>query len=121
MKILWSSCKTADAFNIFDTNWDTNNSEDVLTTIYRRDKSSLDMFDFKISNDELFELPGGSVAILIGMERRKETYTDDRDPYLDGTVKNQDCCGVTSATLSFPFTSGVLGSSPTIDVSGTKG
>ena len=111
---------TADAWNIFDTNWDTNNSEDVLTTIYRRDKSSLDMFDFKISNDELFELPGGSAGILIGMERRKESYTDDRDPYLDGTVKNQDCCGVTSATLSFPFTSGVLGSSPTIDVSGTK-
>ena len=111
---------TADAWNIFDTNWDTNNSEDVLTTIYRRDKSSLDMFDFKISNDDLFELPGGSAGILIGMERRKESYTDDRDPYLDGTVKNQDCCGVTSATLSFPFTSGVLGSSPTIDVSGTK-
>ena len=40
---------TADAWNIFDTNWDTNNGEDVLTTIYRRDKSSLDMFDFKIS------------------------------------------------------------------------
>ena len=62
----------------------------------------------------------GLAGILIGMERRKESYTDDRDPYLDGTVKNQDCCGVTSATLSFPFTSGVLGSSPTIDVSGTK-
>ena len=74
---------TADAWNIFDTNWDTNNSEDVLTTIYRRDKSSLDMFDFKISNDELFELPGGPAGILIGMERRKESYTDDRDPYLD--------------------------------------
>ena len=65
-----------------------------LLTIYRRDKSSLDMFDFKISNDDLFELPAGSVGILIGMERRKESYTDDRDPYLDGTVKNQDCCGV---------------------------
>ena len=41
------------------------------------------MFDFKISNDELFELPGGPAGILIGMERRKESYTDDRDPYLD--------------------------------------
>ena len=48
----------ADAWNIFDTNWDTNNSEDVLTTIYRRDKSSLDMFDFKISNDDLFQPAG---------------------------------------------------------------
>ena len=111
---------TADAFNIFDTNWETNNGDNILTTIYRRDKSSLDMIDFKISNNELFELPAGPVGILIGLERRKEQYTDDRDPYLDGTITNQDCCGVTSATRSHPFTSGVLGSSPTIDVVGTK-
>ena len=111
---------TADAFNIFDTNWETNNGDNILTTIYRRDKSSLDMVDFKFSNDELFELPAGPVGMLIGFERRKESYTDDRDPYLDGTITNQDCCGVTSATRSHPFTSGVLGSSPTIDVTGTK-
>ena len=111
---------TADAFNIFDTNWETNNGDNILTTIYRRDKSSLNMIDFKISNNELFELPAGPVGILIGLERRKEQYTDDRDPYLDGTITNQDCCGVTSATRSHPFTSGVLGSSPTIDVVGTK-
>jgi len=111
---------TSDAFNIFDTNWDTNNGENILTTIYRRDKSSLNMIDFKISNDEVFELPAGPVGILIGFERRKEQYTDDRDPYLDGTITNQDCCGVTSATRSHPFTSGVLGSSPTVDVVGVK-
>ena len=78
------------------------------------------MIDFKISNDEVFELPAGPVGILIGFERRKEQYTDDRDPYLDGTITNQDCCGVTSATRSHPFTSGVLGSSPTVDVVGVK-
>ena len=111
---------TADTFNIFDTNWETNNGDNILTTIYRRDKSTLDMFDFKISNDELFDLPAGPVGLLIGFERRKESYTDDRDPYLDGTITNQDCCGVTSATRSHPFTSGVLGSSPTIDVVGDK-
>ncbi len=111
---------TSDAFNIFDTNWDTNNGDNILTTIYRRDKSSLNMIDFKISNDEVFELPAGPVGILIGFERRKEQYTDDRDPYLDGTITNQDCCGVTSATRSHPFTSGVLGSSPTVDVVGVK-
>ena len=111
---------TSDAFNIFDTNWDTNNGDNILTTIYRRDKSTLDMIDFKISNDEVFNLPAGPVGLLIGFERRKETYTDDRDPYLDGTIQNQDCCGVTSPTRSHPFTSGVLGSSPTVDVYGVK-
>jgi outer membrane receptor for ferrienterochelin and colicin len=111
---------TSAAFNIFDTNWDTNNGDNVLTTIYRKDKSTLDMFDFKVSNNELFDLPAGPVGILIGMERRRESYTDDRDPYLDGTITNQDCCGVTSPTRSHPFTSGVLGSSPTVDVVGDK-
>ena len=111
---------TSAAFNIFDTNWDTNNGDNVLTTIYRKDKSTLDMFDFKVSNNELIDLPAGPVGILIGMERRRESYTDDRDPYLDGTITNQDCCGVTSPTRSHPFTSGVLGSSPTVDVTGDK-
>ena len=111
---------TSAAFNIFDTNWDTNNGDNILTTVYREDKSTLDMFDFKISNAEVFNLPAGPVGMLIGIERRKETYTDDRDPYLDGTITNQDCCGVTSQTRSHPFTSGVLGSSPTVDVYGVK-
>ncbi len=111
---------TSAAFNIFDTNWDTNNGDNVLKTIYRRDKSTLDMFDFKVSNNELFDLPAGPVGILIGMERRRESYTDDRDPHLDGTITNQDCCGITSPTRSHPFTSNVLGSSPTVDVTGDK-
>ena len=111
---------TASAFNIFDTNWDTNNGDNILTTIYRRDKSTLDMFDFKISNNEVFNLPAGPVGILVGIEKRKETYTDDRDKYLDGTITNQECCNVTSTTRSHPFTSGVLGSSPTVDVYGVK-
>ena len=111
---------TSSAFNIFNTNWDTNNSENILTTIYRKDKSTLDMFDFKISKNDLIDLPAGPVGIVVGMERRRESYTDDRDPYLDGTITNQDCCGVTSPTRSHPFTSGVLGSSPTVDVTGDK-
>ena len=111
---------TPDAFNIFDTNWETNNGDNILSTIYRRDKSTLDMFDFKISNDEIFNLPGGPVGLLIGYEQRKETYTDNRDPYLDGTITNEMCCGVTSTTRNHPFTSGVLGSSPTVDVYGVK-
>ena len=112
--------KTASAFNIFDTNWDTNNGDNILADIRRDDKSTLDMFDFKMSNSEVFNLPAGPVAVLIGIERRKETYTDDRDMLLDGTITNQDCCGVTAQTTSHPFTSAVMGSSPTVDVFGVK-
>ena len=112
--------KTAAAFNIFDTNWETNNGDNILADITRDDKSTLDMFDFKMSNSEAFDLPAGPVAVLIGIERRKETYTDDRDMHLDGTITNTDCCGVTSATRTHPFTSAVIGSSPTVDVFGVK-
>ena len=111
---------TASAFNIFDTNWETNNGDNILAEIRRDDKSTLDMFDFKMSNPEIFELPAGPVAMLIGLERRKETYTDDRDMLLDGTITNTDCCGVTSQTRTHPFTSAVMGSSPTVDVYGVK-
>ena len=111
---------TASAFNIFDPNWDTNNGDNILADVRRDDKSTLDMFDFKMSNPEVFELPAGPVGFLIGIERRKETYTDDRDMLLDGTITTQDCCGVTSQTRSHPFTSAVMGSSPTVDVFGVK-
>ena len=63
---------TSDTFNIFDTNWDTNNGDNILTAIYRRDKSTLDMIDFKISNDEVFNLPAGPVGMLIGFEEEKK-------------------------------------------------
>ena len=109
---------TPDAFNIFDTNFSTNNAP--LVDVTRDDKSTLSMVDFKISHPELFQLPAGPVSALIGFEMRKETYEDDRDPLLDGTITTQGCCGITSATRSFPYTSTVLGSSPTVDVYGEK-
>ena len=78
------------------------------------------MFDVKFSHPEIAQLPAGPVSVLIGFEAREETYDDDRDPLLDGTITNQVCCGVTSTTRSHPFTSAVMGSSPTVDVYGEK-
>lgn len=111
---------TPNAFNIFDTNWETNNGDSILADVRRDDESTLEMIDIKFSNPELFELPAGPVGVLFGFERREETYEDDRDPLLDGTITNQECCGVTSRTRSFPFRSAALGSSPTLDVYGEK-
>ena len=115
-----SLLETPQAFNIYDTNWETNNGEQLLIDVRRDDKSTLDMFDIKMSNPEVFNVPAGPVAVLVGYEQRKETYTDDRDPLLDGTITTTDCCGVTSQTRSHPFTSAVMGSSPTVDVFGVK-
>ena len=111
---------TPNAFNIFDTNWETNNGAGILADVRRDDESTLEMVDFKMSHPELFQLPAGPVAVLVGLERREETYDDDRDPLLDGTITTQDCCAITRATRSHPFRSAALGSSPTVDVYGEK-
>jgi hypothetical protein len=53
--------------------------------------------------------------MLIGMEYREESYSDDRDPRLDGTIPYLADNG-----SAFPFVSDVLGSSPTTDSIGDK-
>jgi len=111
---------TALVFNIFDPNWETNNGHRIFGDVYRNDSSTLAMVDFKMSKPDLFELPAGPVAALVGLEYRKETYIDDRDPYLDGSVPNSLFRPNISATKNHPYTSGVVGSSPTSDVMGDK-
>jgi iron complex outermembrane receptor protein len=113
--------KTANAFNIFDTNWDTNNGSGILEDVTRDDVSTLSMIDFKMSNPEVYSLPAGPVGMLVGLEWRHEEYEDDRSPYLDGQIKNSDCCGVSvNSTNNHPYTSNAMGSSPTSDVFGSK-
>ena len=54
----------------------------------------------------MFSLPAGPVGMLVGFEYREESYSDDRDPRLDGTIKY-----VAQNGSEFPFVSDVLGSS----------
>jgi outer membrane receptor protein involved in Fe transport len=116
-----SVSETAQAFNIFDTNWDTNNGSGILADVTRDDVSTLSMIDFKISNPEVYNLPAGPVGMLVGAEWRHEAYEDDRSPYLDGQIKNSDCCGVSAtSTKNHPYSSNAMGSSPTSDVFGDK-
>ena len=76
------------------------------------------MFDFKLSNDNIMDLPAGPVGALVGFEYREETYSDDRDPLLDGTIPfNTDS---SLATNTHPYRSAVMGSSATEDVYGEK-
>ena len=61
-------------------------------------------------------MPAGPVGMLVGFEYRAESYSDNRDPRLDGTV--QYTSAVTG--LGFPFVGDVLGSSPTVDTSAKR-
>ena len=82
--------------------------------VFRKGGTSLALADFKLSRDDLFELPGGNLGVAAGIEWRRETFYDDRDPRLDGTITFTD-----SVTGEFNG-SDVAGTSPSPDTSGER-
>jgi outer membrane receptor protein involved in Fe transport len=76
--------------------------------------SSLTLADFKVSKADLFALPGGDLGFAAGLEWRRETQQDDRDPRLDGTITFTDV--VTGIT----YGNDLIGSSPSPDTKGKR-
>ena len=118
---------TADAYNPFNGGCVTGdpgqgdctpNPESSIAPfridVYRRGGTSLALADFKLSRDDLFELPGGNLGVATGIEWRRETFFDDRDPRLDGTITFTD-----SVTGEFNG-SDVAGTSPSPDTRGER-
>jgi iron complex outermembrane receptor protein len=91
------------------------NLDRALIDVRRENEQELRMFDFKISNPELFDPGTGPIGVLVGFEFRQEEFSDDRDPRLDGTINFTDRDGVT-----YPFISDVVNSSPTPDSAGDR-
>ncbi len=83
--------------------------------VSRKGTTTLALADFKISRDDLFTLPGGNIGVAAGIEWRRETFVDDRDARLDGTITWTDSviAGVTNG-------SDVAGTSPSPDTNGTR-
>jgi iron complex outermembrane receptor protein len=85
----------------------------ITVDVYRKSRTTLASVDFKVSRPDLFAIWAGDVGVAAGAESRRETFRDDRDPRLDGTISFVDpLSGVTS--------SDVMGSSPTNDTSGAR-
>lgn len=82
-----------------------------LVDVARISETSLLTADFRVSNARLFALPAGNVGMAAGVEFRRETYLDNRDDRLDGTIKYTD--SVTGIT----YGTDVMGASPAPDVS----
>jgi outer membrane receptor protein involved in Fe transport len=113
---------TPDAYNPFNGGNQSNfslgdgtlNNPDTirsfLVDVHRISKTSLATWDFKISRPDLFALPGGDVGLASGVEVRHETYEDNRDKRLDGTLTYTDI--VTGQT----FGTDVMGASASPDV-----
>jgi len=105
---------TPAAYNPFSGGAD-NNIERALVDVYRKSESELTLFDVKMSNNDLFDLPAGPVGMVAGYEHRRESFVDDRDPRLDGTITWTDWDGDT-----YPFISDIVNSSPTPDNRGSR-
>ena len=105
---------TPAAYNPFSGGQDSN-LERALVDVFRNNETDLFLTDFQISNSRLFNLPAGPVGLAAGAEYRRESFQDDRDPRLDGTIVFTDYQGDT-----FPFVSDVVNSSPTPDNDGRR-
>ncbi|MFK7957879.1 MAG: TonB-dependent receptor [Lysobacterales bacterium] len=105
---------TPAAYNPFSGGVDSN-IERALVDVFRNNEAELKMFDFKISNPDVYKLPAGPVGAFVGFEYREESFVDDRDPRLDGTIAFTDFDGDT-----YPFVSDVVNSSPTPDSRGER-
>ncbi len=118
--------QTPDAYNLFNggslatpTIGDgTPNPQSVIDAITvnatRINRTSLFLADFKLSNPSLFRMFGDDAGFAAGVEFRRETLTEDRDPRQDGTITFTD--RVTGAV----FGSDLLGSSASADLFGAR-
>ncbi len=121
---LWDS--TPAAYNPFKAG-DPEGLARAVVSAYRFGTSELTMLDFKVSNNEIAQLPAGPMGLLLGVEYRYEKVVDDRDPRLDGTITYTDydvkstagVCNAAGAGDTYPCVSDLLNSSPTGDVSGS--
>jgi len=109
---------TPDAYNPF-CGPGCNDESSFLTQIYRINTTDLYLFDFKVSTGDLFDLPAGPVGMLVGLEARKESYTDERDPRMNGTETYTVPFGP-NAGLTYPLISNIVNSSATPDSDGSR-
>lgn len=85
-----------------------------LISVQRKSETALGLIDFKVSRHDLFSLFSNDVGAAFGAEVRRESYVEDRDSRLDGTITYTD---MVTGTVSG---SDVMGTSPTSDSSGSR-
>lgn len=101
--------------NHFDSTSNPASSTDPFyASVDRFGKTRLSLADFKVSNGSLIDLPAGGLGIAAGIEFRRHTYQDDRDPRLDGTSR------LNNFVRNEQFPSSVMGSSDTPDMYGSR-
>jgi outer membrane receptor protein involved in Fe transport len=89
--------------------------ENAIIDVYRKGERELKGWDLRLENLNFLQINSGFIALVTGIEFREDSFKDDRDPRLDGTIQYTDSDGDT-----YPFVSDVINSSPTPDNSGKR-
>jgi outer membrane receptor protein involved in Fe transport len=113
---------TPDAYNPFNGGSQPNYSlgdasvsnletiKSFLVNANRIGTTSLTTADLKFSKPDLFTLPAGGIGFAGGLEIRNETYEDNRDARLDGTITYTDI------VTGIKYGTDIMGASPAPDV-----
>jgi len=86
---------------------------DITVDVFRRNQTSIASWDFKLSKPDLISIWSGDVGAAVGVELRRETFKDNRDPRQDGTINFTD--SVTGLT-----TNDLLGNNASLDTKGQR-
>ena len=109
---------TPDAYNPF-CGPNCNDESSFTIDILRGNTTALYMMDFKASTPELFNAPAGPVGMLVGMELRRNKYSDDRDPRINGEIPYTVPAGPKTGE-TFPIISDIVNSSATPNSNGSR-
>jgi iron complex outermembrane receptor protein len=119
---------TPDAYNPFNggcaTDFDAGDCTpsqqaaiDFITVdVFRRNETSIASWDFKLSRPDLFAIWAGNIGAAVGVEVRRETFEDNRDPRQDGTLTFDDIINNTAPTV----TNDLQGNSGSLDTQGER-
>ncbi|WP_397399276.1 TonB-dependent receptor domain-containing protein [Phenylobacterium sp.] len=91
----------------------------LVTPITRSNKTTLALWDLKVSRPDLLTIWAGDIGLAAGIEVRRETYSDNRDDNVDGTIPYIDAITgpIVGATVAL---SNIPGTSVSPDVSGRR-
>ena len=109
---------TIDAYNPF-CGPNCNDESSFTIDIVRANSTALYLMDFKASTPELFDAPAGPVGMLVGFEIRRNKYSDDRDPRINGDVTYTVPVGPKTGE-TFPIISDIVNSSATPNSNGSR-
>ena len=109
---------TPDAYNPF-CGPNCNDESSFTIDILRGNTTALYMMDFKASTPELFNAPAGPVGMSVGMELRRNKYSDDRDPRINGEIPYTVPAGPKTGE-TFPIISDIVNSSATPNSNGSR-